>query len=168
MKTPHGGGEDPPWEQRNASLRWFLSIVWSLLGFGGGLGEKMPFFPLSWRVLSSLQSLLDSASSRQAQHPATTPGAKGPACEKDPAGKHIKKEGENEMDFSCCSGLAEKLRGCLCLERALGRPAELLWLFQGFYTLGGGGLAVFVLLNLPKTQSGARREERAGDAGRGC
>lgn len=51
--------------------------------------------------------------------------------------------------------------------QALGRPAELLWLFQGFYTLGGGGLAVFVLLNLTKTQTRARREEEeAGDAGK--
>lgn len=75
------------------------------------------------------------------------------------------------MDFICCAlltGLPEKLRGCQCLVRTLGRPAELLWLFQGFYTLGGGGLTVFVLLNLTKTQTRARREEEgAGDAGKG-
>lgn len=59
----------------------------------------------------------------------------------------------------CSQGCLRSSGSCQCLVRALGRPAELLWLFQGFYTLGGGGLTVFVLLNLTKTQTRARREE---------
>lgn len=103
VKTAHGGGENPPWEQRSESLKRLLSIIWSLLGFLG-CGEeeservwqgKCHFSHCPGVGLTSLQSLLDLASSPRAQHPATPPGAKGPACEEYPAGKYIKKEGEN-------------------------------------------------------------------------
>lgn len=40
VKIAHGGGGNAPWEQKTASSKWLLSIIWPLLGILGCREEE--------------------------------------------------------------------------------------------------------------------------------